>query len=170
MCPKFPLIRRPTNGGDGLSDEGAKHYKHALERWKAKFDELNSLLNTLRIGNRILVARTHAQEREIERLRRGNLALAEIDAQTRAVQDVHIRRLENALLMIFDRSEDDAIRTLAIEAAQSIYQGVTHGMAEAVADALSGVSAAVTGQGIGNGFDRGKQSRRNRPLGGRSAT
>ena len=106
-----------------MSDEGAKHYKQALDRWKAKYDELTSLLDTLRKGNRILVARTHAQEREIAQLKKANHSLAEIDAGVRAVQEVHISRLENALLMIFDRSEDDAIRTLAIEAAQSIYQG-----------------------------------------------
>ena len=151
-------------------DAGEKHYKKAYERIKAKYDELTSLLNTLRKGNHILVARTHAQEREIAQLRRGNLALAEIDAGARVVQEIHIRRLENVLLMIFDRSEDDTIRTLAIEAAQSIYQGVTDGMAEAVTDALSGVSAAVTGQGHDDGLDRGKQSRRDRPFGGRSAT
>lgn len=170
LCPKFPLIRRPTNGGDGLSDEGAKHYKHALDRWKAKYDELTSLLDTLRSGNRILVARTHAQEREIAQLRRGNLSLAEIDAGARAVQETHIRILENALLMVFDRSNDAEVREIALTAAQSIYQGVTHEMVKEVADALSSLSAAFTGQGHNDGPYRSKQPRRNRPLGGRSAT
>ncbi len=170
LCPKFPLIRRPTNGGDGLSDEGAKHYKQALDRWKAKYDELTSMLDTLRKGNRILVARTHAQEREIAQLKKANHSLAEIDAGVRAVQEVHISRLENALLMIFDRSDDAEIREVALMAAQSIYQEVTDGMVKEVADALSGVSAAVTGQGHDDGLDRGKQPRRNRPAGGRSAT
>ena len=156
-------------GGDELSDDaGEKHYRQALERWKAKHDELTSLLDTLRTGNRILVARTHAQEREIAQLRRGNLALAEIDASVRAVQEVHIRRLENALLMIFDRSEDAAIREIALTAAQSIYQGVTRGMAEAVANAVSGVPSAVAGPGADHGFHRSEQSRRNRSVGGRS--
>lgn len=149
-------------------DAGEKHYKKAYERIKAKYDELISLLDTLRKGNQILVARAHAQEREIAQLRRGNLALSEIDARVRAVQEIHIRRLENVLLMIFDRSEDDTIRTLAIEAAQSIYQGVTDGMAEAVADAVSGVPSAVAGPGADHGFHRDKQPRWNRPAGGRS--
>ena len=151
-------------------DAGEKHYKKAYERIKAKYDELISLLDTLRKGNQILVARAHAQEREIAQLRRGNLALSEIDAGVRAVQEVHIRRLENALLMIFDRSEDAEIRDIALTAAQSLYQEVTHGMAEAVADDLSSLSASVTGQGHDDGLDRGKQPRRDRPLGGRSAT
>jgi len=153
-----------------LSDEGAKHYKQALDRWKAKYDELTSLLDTLRKGNRILVARTHAQEREIAQLKKANHSLAEIDAGARAVQETHIRRLENALLMIFDRSDDAEVREIALTAAQSIYQGVTHEMAEAVADAVSSVSPALAGQGHDDGPDRGKQSRRNRPVGGRSAT
>ena len=142
-----PLILWP-NGGDDLSDDDAvagRHYKAAYQRQKAKNAELAELVEVLRNGNRALVDRAHAQEREIAQLKKANYALAEIDAQVRDVQEVHIRRLENALLMIFDRSEDDAIRTLAIEAAQSIYQGVTDGMVEAVTDALSGVSAAVTG-------------------------
>lgn len=151
-------------------DAGEKHYRQALERWKAKHDELTSLLDTLRTGNRVLVARTHAQEREIAQLRRGNLALSEIDASVRAVQEVHIRRLENVLLMIFDRSEDAEIREVALTAAQSLYQGVTHGMAEAVADAMSGVPAAVAGQGHDDGPYRSEQPRRNRSLGRRSAT
>lgn len=153
-----------------MSDEGAKHYKQALERWKAKFDELNSLLNTLRKGNHLLVARTHAQEREIAQLKKANYALAEIDAGVRAVQEVHISRLENALLMIFDRSDDAEVREIALTAAQSIYQGVTHEMAEAVADAVSSVSPALAGQGHDDGPYRSKQPRRNRPAGGRSAT
>lgn len=146
-------------------DAGEKHYKKAYERIKAKYDELTSLLNTLRKGNHILVARTHAQEREIAQLRRGNLALAEIDAGARVVQGIHIRRLENALLMIFDRSEDAEIRDIALTAAQSLYQEVTHGMAEAVADDLSSLSASVTGPGADHGFHRSEQSRRNRSVG-----
>lgn len=153
-----------------MSDEGAKHYRQALEHWKAKFDELKALLDTLRKGNRILVARTHAQEREIAQLKKANYSLAEIDAGARAVQETHIRRLENALLMIFDRSDDAEVREIALTAAQSIYQGVTHEMAEAVADTLSGLSASVAGQGHDDGPYRSKQSRRNRPVGGRSAT
>ena len=156
-----------------MSDDDAvagRHYKAAYQRQKAKNAELAELVEVLRNGNRALVDRAHAQEREIARLRRGNLALSEIDAGARVVQEIHIRRLENVLLMIFDRSEDYTIRTLAIEAAQSIYHGMTDGMAEAVTDALSGVSAAVTGQGHDDGLDRGKQSRRDRPFGGRSAT
>lgn len=153
-----------------MSDEGAKHYKQALDRWKAKYDELTSLLDTLRKGNRILVARMHAQEREIAQLEKANYSLAEIDAGVRAVQEVHISRLENALLMIFDRSDDADVREIALTAAQSLYQGVTHEMVKEVADALSSLSAAFTGQGHDDGPYRSKQPRRNRPAGGRSAT
>ena len=156
-----------------MSDDDAvagRHYKAAYQKQKAKNAELSGLLEILRNGNKALVERAHAQEREIAQLKKGNLALAEIDAQVRVVQEVHISRLENSLLMIFDRSEDAGVRDIALEAAQSLYRGVTHGMAEAVADAVSGVPSAVAGPGADHGFHRSEQSRRNRPLGGRSAT
>ena len=108
-----------------MSDDDAvagRHYKAAYQRQKAKNSELAGLLDVLRNGNRALVERAHAQEREIERLKTGNLALAEIDAQTRVVQEIHIRRLENSLLMIHDKSEDAEIRDIAVEAAKSIYE------------------------------------------------
>ena len=108
-----------------MSDDDAvagRHYKAAYQRQKAKNAELSGLLDILRNGNKALVERAHAQEREIAQLKKGNLALAEIDAQTRAVQGIHIRRLENALLMIHDKSEDAEIRDIAVEAAKSIYE------------------------------------------------
>ena len=156
-----------------MSDDDAvagRHYKAAYQRQKAKNAELSGLLDILRNGNKALVERAHAQEREIAQLKKANYALAEIDAGVRAVQEVHISRLENALLMIFDRSEDAEVQEIALTAAQSLYQGVTHGMAEAVADAMSGVPAAVAGQGHDDGPYRSEQPRRNRSLGGRSAT
>ena len=156
-----------------MSDDDAvagRHNKAAYQRQKSKNAELSGLLDILRNGNKALVERSHAQEREIAQLKKEHHSLAEIDAGVRAVQEVHISRLENALLMIFDRSDDAEIREVALMAAQSIYQEVTDGMVKEVADALSGVSAAVTGQGHDDGLDRGKQPRRNRPAGGRSAT
>lgn len=108
-----------------MSDDDAvagRHYKAAYQRQKAKNAELTGLLEILRTGNKALVDGTHAQEREIAQLKKGNLALAEIDAQTRVVQEIHIRRLENALLMIHDRSEDETIRGMAVEAAKSLYE------------------------------------------------
>ena len=108
-----------------MSDDDAvagRHYKAAYQRQKAKNSELAGLLDVLRNGNRALVERAHAQEREIAQLKKGNLALAEIDAGVRLVQEVHIRRLENALLMIHDRSDDETIRDMAVEAAKSIYE------------------------------------------------
>ena len=108
-----------------MSDDDAvagRHYKAAYQRQKAKNSELMALLDVLRTGNKALVNRTHVQEREIAQLRRGNLALAEIDAAVRSVQEVHIRRLENALLMIHDRSEDETIRDIAVTAAKSLYE------------------------------------------------
>ena len=108
-----------------MSDDDAvagRHYKAAYQRQKAKNAELTGLLEILRTGNKTLVDRTHAQEREIAQLKKGNLALAEIDAGVRAVQEIHIRRLENALLMIHDRSDDETIRGMAVEAAKSLYE------------------------------------------------
>ena len=108
-----------------MSDDDAiagRHYKAAYQRQKAKNAELSGLLEILRNGNKALVERAHAQEREIAQLKKGNLALAEIDAQVRAVQEVHISRLENALLMIHDRSEDAEIRDMAVNTAKSIYE------------------------------------------------
>lgn len=108
-----------------MSDDDAvagRHYKAAYQRQKAKNAELSGLLEILRNGNKALVERAHAQEREIAQLKKGNLAIAEIDAQVRAVQEVHISRLENALLMIHDRSEDAEIRDMAVNTAKSIYE------------------------------------------------
>lgn len=130
------------SGDDAVA---GRHYKAAYQRQRAKNEELSELVAVLRNGNRALVDRAHAQEREIAGLKRGNLAIAEIDAQVRAVQETHIRRLENALLMIHDRSEDAGVRDIALEAAQSLYRGVDDGMAEAVANAVSRVPASVAG-------------------------
>ena len=108
-----------------MSDDDAvagRHYKAAYQRQKAKNAELAELVEVLRNGNRALVDRAHAQEREIAQLKRGNLALAEIDAGVRLVQEAHIRRLENSLLMIFDRSEGETIRDMAVTAAKSLYE------------------------------------------------
>lgn len=108
-----------------MSDDDAvagRHYKAAYQRQKAKNAELSGLLDILRNGNKALVERAHAQEREIAQLKKGNLALAEIDAAVRSVQEVHVRRLENALLMIHDKSEDETIRDIAVSAAKSIYE------------------------------------------------
>jgi hypothetical protein len=107
-----------------LSDDDAvagRHYKAAYQRQRAKNAELATLVEVLRNGNRALVERAHAQEREIAQLRQGYASLAEIDAQTRHTQDVMIGRLENALLMIHDRSEDETIRDMAVRAAKSLY-------------------------------------------------